>query len=76
MSGPAWSTFGPHAIGTERFATVSSGPSFAQLAGPILEKQDRVQNPDKDEVGVVIGLAVPARPLCPRGSTRPGMAMI
>jgi hypothetical protein len=46
----AWSTFGPHAIGTERFATVSSGPSFAQLAGPILGEQARVQNPDKDEV--------------------------
>jgi hypothetical protein len=24
-SGRAWSTFGPHAIGAERFATVSSG---------------------------------------------------
>jgi hypothetical protein len=23
-----WSTFGPHAIGTERFATVSSGASL------------------------------------------------
>ena len=26
-AGRAWSTFGPHAIGTERFATVSSGTS-------------------------------------------------
>jgi len=34
-----WSTFGPHAIGVERFATVSSGPSFAQVAGAILGKQ-------------------------------------
>jgi hypothetical protein len=24
----AWSTFGPHAIGSERFATVSSGSSL------------------------------------------------
>ena len=46
----AWSTFGPHAIGAERFATVSSGSSFAQVAGAILRKQARVQNPDKAEV--------------------------
>jgi hypothetical protein len=46
----AWSTFGPHAIGAERFATVSSGTSFAQVVGAILHKQARVQNPDKDEV--------------------------
>ena len=45
-----WSTFGPHAIGTERFATVSSGASFAQLAGGILGKRACGQNPDKDEV--------------------------
>ena len=32
----AWSTFGPHAIGTERFGAVSSGTSFAQVAGAIL----------------------------------------
>jgi hypothetical protein len=38
---------GPHAIGTERFATVSSGTSFAQVAGAILGKQARGQNPDK-----------------------------
>ena len=44
---PAWSTFGPHPIGTERFATVSSGTSFAQVAGAILGKQARVENPDK-----------------------------
>jgi hypothetical protein len=42
-----WSTFGPHAIGTERFATVSSGASFAQVAGGILGKQALVQNPDE-----------------------------
>jgi hypothetical protein len=48
----AWSTFGPHAIGAERFATVSSGRPFAQVAGPILRKQAQGQNPDKDEVAV------------------------
>ena len=45
-----WSTFGPHPIGPERFATVSSGTSFAQVAGAILGKQAGVENPDKDEV--------------------------
>ena len=45
----AWSTFGPQAIGAERFATVSSGlHSFEQVAGAILGKQARVQNPDRD----------------------------
>jgi hypothetical protein len=46
----AWSTFGPHAIGAERFVAVSSGTSFAQVAGAILGKRARGQNPDKDEV--------------------------
>lgn len=45
----AWSTVGPQPSGTERFATVSSGTSSAQVAGAILQKQARVQNPDKDE---------------------------
>jgi hypothetical protein len=49
-SGRAWSTFGPHAIGAERFPTVSSGRSFAQVASPILGKRARGLNPDKDEV--------------------------
>src|SRR5829696_2874939 len=40
-SGRAWSTFGPHAIGAERFLAVSSGISFAQVAGPILGKRAR-----------------------------------
>src|SRR5215211_240363 len=44
------STFGPHAIGTQRFITVSSGRSFAQVAGAILRKRARAQNPDKDEL--------------------------
>ena len=35
----AWSTFGPHPIGAERFATVSSGRSFAQVAGAILRNR-------------------------------------
>jgi hypothetical protein len=43
----ARSTFGPHAIGAERFLAVSSGTSFAQVAGAILGKQARGQNPDK-----------------------------
>jgi hypothetical protein len=43
----SWSTFGPHTIGIERFATVSSGASFAQVTGAILGKLARVQNPDK-----------------------------
>ena len=46
----AWSTFGPHAIGAERFLAVSSGTSFAQVAGPILGKRARGLNPDKDQV--------------------------
>jgi hypothetical protein len=50
LSGPTWSTFGPHAIGAERFVAVSSGTSFAQVADAILGKPTRVQNPDKDEV--------------------------
>ena len=48
-----WSTFGPHTIGAERFAAVSSGKSFAQVAGAILRKQVPGQNPDKDEVQVL-----------------------
>jgi hypothetical protein len=46
----AWSAFGPHAIGPERFATVSSGTSLAQVAGTILGKQTEVENPEKHEV--------------------------
>jgi hypothetical protein len=49
MSG-RWSTFGPQSIGPERFTTVSSGISFAQVAVAILQKQALVQNPDKDEL--------------------------
>jgi len=40
----AWSTFGTHAIGTQR---VASGTSFAQVIHAILREPDRVQNPDK-----------------------------
>ena len=53
--------FGPHAIGTERFPTVTSGSSFTQVAGAILQKQARLQNPDKDEVGG----STPPRPTKP-----------
>ena len=53
-SGRVWSTFGPHAIGAERPATVSSGTSLAQVAGAILGKQTWVENPDKDE-GEIVG---------------------
>ena len=60
-SGRAWSTFGPHAIGAERFATVASGTSFAQVAGAILRKQSRVEISEKDEAA---GLR-PARPTTP-----------
>ena len=35
----AWSTFGPHPIGCERFLTVSNGTSFAQATAAILGKQ-------------------------------------
>jgi len=40
---------GPRPIGAERFATVSSGASFAQVAEAILGKHARVENHDKDE---------------------------
>src|SRR4029450_9500340 len=49
---------GPHAIGAERFATVSSSASFAQVAGALLGKQARVQISDKDEAAG----SSPARP--------------
>jgi hypothetical protein len=70
-AGRAWSTFGLHVIGTERFATVSSGTSFAQVAGAILGKRARVQNPDKDEVADRgIGCADPAGQRLQAGGTR------
>jgi hypothetical protein len=50
VSAPAWSRFGPHPIGSERFAAVSSGTSLAQVADEILRKRPGVQNRDKDEV--------------------------
>ena len=43
----ARSTFGPHAIGFERFATVSTGTSSAQVRAVIQGKQASVKNPDK-----------------------------
>ena len=50
-----------HTIGTEGFPTVSSGASFAQVAGAILQLQALVQNPDKDEAAG----SSPARPTTP-----------
>jgi hypothetical protein len=44
------SMIGPLPMGADRFATVSSGRSFAQVAGAILRKQARGQNPDEDAV--------------------------
>lgn len=41
VSATLWSTFGPHAIGAERFVAVSSGESFAQVAGTILGYEAR-----------------------------------
>ena len=46
-SGTCLVPFGPHAIGTERFLAVSSGASFAQVAGAILGKQAVVQISDR-----------------------------
>jgi len=40
------STFGPHAIGTERFPAVTSGTSFRRCDPG---EHALVQNPDKDE---------------------------
>jgi hypothetical protein len=51
--------------GSQRSPLVSSGRSFAQVAGAILRKQAQGQNPDKDEVAGVIGLAVPGWPTQP-----------
>jgi hypothetical protein len=59
-----WST----SLGTERLLAVSNGPSLVQVAGVILEKQTRAQNPDKDEVpGSGPGGAVRSR-LCRSGA--------
>jgi hypothetical protein len=44
--------------GSQRSPVVSSGRSFAQVAGVILRKQARGQNPDKDEAAG----SSPARP--------------
>jgi hypothetical protein len=71
-AGPAWSTFGPHATGAERFLTVSSGTPFAQVAEAIQGKQARVQNPDKDEVQVEAGAS--ARPAGGGAPTPPSSA--
>jgi hypothetical protein len=60
--GPAgrWSWLGPRLVhnpsepsGSQRSPAVSSGTSFAQVAGAILRKQAQGQNPDKDELRAV-----------------------
>jgi hypothetical protein len=67
-AGRAWSTFGPHAIGAERFATVSavlSGLSFARAAGAILrnEPERRSLTRMRSQVQVLAGeLAAPLHP--------------
>ena len=52
-SGRVWSTFGPHAIGAERFAAVSNGLQREVIRAGCRRdpaEQARGQNPDKDEV--------------------------
>jgi hypothetical protein len=67
-----WSTcHGNRAVHNGRQRSTS-----VQVATGILWILAWVQSAGKDEVAVVIGLAGPARPLCPWGSARPGMAMI
>jgi hypothetical protein len=68
----AWSTFGPHPIGTERFIAVSSGTSFAQVTGAILGEQAQVENLDKDEVPG----SSPGRPTSDSPSSRPSRPII
>ena len=52
-----------HHIGAERSATLSSGTSFAQVAGVILCKQSRVENPETDEVSSPVSVIDrPCRP--------------
>ena len=64
-------TFGPHAIGAERFTTAFIDTSSAQLGAVIQGKQARVENPDKDEAAG----SSPARPTTPGltcGNAHPG----
>src|SRR5215204_2954114 len=69
----AWSTFGPHPIGCERFATVSNGfQRHVVRAGHRCHPGETSlgQNPDKDEAAG----SSPARPTTPgftRGTTGP-----
>jgi hypothetical protein len=49
---------GPHAIGAQRFTTVSCGTSFAQVAGAVQDKQARVENPERMRP-LAAGLAPP-----------------
>jgi hypothetical protein len=47
-AGRAWSTFGPHAIGTERFATVTNGSEEPQVAGPPAQAAGMTHAGDSD----------------------------
>jgi hypothetical protein len=71
----AWSMFGPHPSGAERFATVASGTSFAQVAGAILRNRAawRTLIRMRSARQSVIGLAVPGRtgPFRARPGRRP-----
>jgi hypothetical protein len=56
---------GPHLVhmpsdpsGSQRSPAVSSGRSLAQVAGAILRKQGRGQNPDKDEIPAFVSSPV------------------
>jgi hypothetical protein len=62
---------GPHAIGTERFVAVSNGASFAQVAGAVLGKQARAQNPDKDALVAEACPASRSSPWSPDGQSDP-----
>ena len=50
-----WSTSPSEPSGSQRSPAVSSGRSLAQVAGAILRKQARGQNPDKDGAGHLWG---------------------
>jgi hypothetical protein len=64
---------GPHAIGAERFLTVASGPSVAQVADAIQGKQTRAQTliRTRSVRESVIDLAVLADPVLRRAHPGP-----
>jgi hypothetical protein len=66
----ACSTFGPHAIGTQRFRAVCSGASFAQVAGAILWIQAWVQSADREELRGCAPHELPCPRWLPQGPPR------